>query len=355
MKINNKFIYIFLGLICSIIFFDFVFNKSEVALNEDEFTEIEVNKNDIILDNINILFGGDVMLDRSTRKSISKKGVNFLTENINEVFQNKDLIMVNLEGPVTSNKSVSNCSMDNPNHFKFTFDKEQTKKFFTFNNINSVGIGNNHILNFGEDGKKATEIFLKNNNIFYVDVPNVNDNNLNIKNIKGRKISFIVYNYSNKIDQDKFIERILKSKENSDFVVVYAHWGYEYKLQESDIQKKLAYKFIDAGADIIIGSHPHVVQPIEIYKNKVIFYSLGNLIFDQYFSQDVQERLLVNLFLEKDKVSFKLIPVYSDKSGQLDFMESERKNIFLNRIANDSSVDNGIKEKIKQGSFELNY
>ena len=103
-----------------------------------------------------------------------------------------------------------------------------------------------------------------------------------------RKEVFLTFSILERLEPIKVlgwvVEEIEKVKNKSDFVVVYTHWGLEYHLRESESQKNLAHMFVDAGADVIIGSHPHVVQPIEIYKEKVIFYSLGNLVFDQYFS-----------------------------------------------------------------------
>ncbi len=302
---------------------------------------------------ISLLFGGDVMLDRSVRLSISQKGVKFLTEKIERLFLAQDIVMINLEGAVTSSSSVSNVPVSNPNHYRFTFDKEQTKDFFSLNNVNVVSAGNNHIYNFGVEGEQETRSFLEENNIAYTGMPNMREDNSVIKEIKGRKIAFVAYNYSAGLTQDEVIDEIEKMKSESDFVVVYAHWGLEYHLRESESQRSLAHMFVDAGADVIIGSHPHVIQPIEIYNDKVIFYSLGNMIFDQYFSQDVRERLMVDLLLENDGISFVLVPLYASNNGQLELMNEEMRDVFLNRIAEDSGVSDIIKEGIKDGMFSI--
>jgi poly-gamma-glutamate synthesis protein (capsule biosynthesis protein) len=85
----------------------------------------------------------------------------------------------------------------------------------------------------------------------------------------------------------KTIEAIWQAKKDSSFVVVYAHWGDEYS-PITEYQKSLAHSFIDAGADLIVGSHPHIIQETENYMGKNIYYSLGNFIFDQYFSDEVK-------------------------------------------------------------------
>jgi len=110
------------------------------------------------------------------------------------------------------------------------------------------------------------------------------------------------------VEQQSTIEEIQKARQYSDIVVVFSHWGTEYNLGVDDSTRDIAHSFIDAGADLIIGSHPHVIEPIEIYKEKRIYYSLGNFIFDQYFSEDVRNGMGVEVKIDK-------------QSKQLDFSE----------------------------------
>jgi uncharacterized membrane protein (UPF0127 family) len=85
---------------------------------------------------------------------------------------------------------------------------------------------------------------------------------------------------------DNLSETIKKTKEKVDILIVSFHWGEEYKKIANERQRKLAKIAIDSGADLVIGHHPHVIQDIEKYKDKFIFYSLGNFIFDQNFSKE---------------------------------------------------------------------
>ncbi len=337
-----------------------IYNKFFIGENTSYVTGYFSNKKDNNFNEnksrpISFLFGGDVMLDRSIRLGINKKGIKFLTEKIDRLFSAQDIVMINLEGPVTSNDSVSNVLMDSPNHFRFTFDKDQTEEFFDLNNINAVSAGNNHIYNFGEEGEQETRNFLEENDITYTGMPNMPEDNSGIKEIKGKNIAFVTYNYAAGLTEDQVVEEIKKMKNESDFVVVYTHWGLEYHLRESESQRSLAHMFVDAGADVIIGSHPHVVQPVEVYKNKAIFYSLGNMIFDQYFSQDVRDRLMVDLLLEDDRISFVLVPLYANSDGSLELMNEDQRDVFLNRIAEDSGVDDIIRDEIKKGMFSLDF
>ena len=139
------------------------------------------------------------------------------------------------------------------------------------------------------------------------------------------------------------------------------HWGQEYQIKSSVFQQKLARKIIDSGADLIIGHHPHVVQEIEIYNNKLIFYSLGNFVFDQYFSEQTQQGLAVALEIypvrnndsnrvNPNKNIYKLFPIQS-KLSQPFLMEQNQAEKFLEKLSKRSSKD--LTEEIKKGVIEI--
>jgi len=294
-----------------------------------------------------LLFLGDLMLDRHNRILTKAKGVGYFTEKIERLFWGQDLNVVNLEGPITREQSVSvGKSVEDPNHFRFTFDPEQTVNFLQANRINLVNIGNNHILNFHNDGLEQTEDVLRKGNISYFGNPLDLEKMVIVKNVNNRQIAFVNYNQFGKFTVADTVKIIQEVKHKTDFVIVYTHWGREYELVENDKQRNKAHQFIDAGADLIIGSHPHVVQSMEIYKNKAIFYSLGNFVFDQYFSEDVKSILGVGVLLENDKISFSLIPLYMQNNGQLEMMDGEHKQNFLQNLTERSKISNGQKELI---------
>ncbi len=104
------------------------------------------------------------------------------------------------------------------------------------------------------------------------------------------------------------IAAIREARLQNAFVIVYPHWGDEYNLGATQLQVALGHKFIDAGADAVLGAHPHVVEPMEIYKGKAIFYSMGNFIFDQHWDENVTHGLAVEITLAKNEVSYRTIP-----------------------------------------------
>lgn len=232
------------------------------------------------------------MFDRGIRYYAEKNGGNdFIFKEISNFLKDNDLVVANLEGPITKNQSVSAGTVPGSvNNYYFTFDPSVAKTLYK-NNIKIVNLGNNHILNFNSAGMAETKKYLDDANVGYFGaVEGVNP----VKNIvsNGVKITFINYN---EFADSNTLEEIEKAKKYSDIIIIYAHWGVEYEKKPTEGQIELAHSFIDAGADAVIGSHSHVTGAVEEYKGKKIYYSLGNFIFDQYFSEDVRSGMGVVL------------------------------------------------------------
>ncbi|MGD0576896.1 MAG: CapA family protein [Candidatus Staskawiczbacteria bacterium] len=270
-----------------------------------------------------ILFAGDMMFDRGIEYYAEKNKANsFVFDKISSALSKNDLVVANLEGPITGNKSLSaNTAPGSTDNFLFTFDPSWAATLFK-QNIKLVDLGNNHILNFGYDGVTSTKKYLSAAGVDYFGAPGGNKSI--VKNINGIKIGFVSYNqFSAQPDEEKeTTDEIKKIKSQDDFTVVFCHWGNEYQLEETDGQKNLGHQFIDAGADLVIGAHPHVIQPMEIYKGKRIYYSLGNFIFDQYFSKNVRNGLGVFVSINKTdpksapKINFSEEHFYLQNNGQ---------------------------------------
>ena len=155
------------------------------------------------------------------------------------------------------------------------------------------------------------------------------------------------------LDKMKAIELVRKVSEEVDYLIVSIHWGYEYKHIPSDeIQVKLGHTFIDAGADFIIGHHPHVVQSFEEYNGKFIFYSLGNFVFDQYWSRDTQEELGIKIILTKDDedlvTKVELFPMASTLS-QPYLMEGDAKTKWIEKFIGYGKYDENTIAEIRNG------
>lgn len=242
-----------------------------------------------------LLFGGDLMFDRHIREKAEVVGnYDFTVEDLAPIFADADAIVANLEGPVTDFPSRSVASeVGSTNNYLFTFDPQvaaETLAHWPF----ILNLGNNHILNFGPEGLTQTYQNLEKSGLLYFGYtqPDQNKTAYLIKEINGITFGLVNYNQFVVGGQERALSDIAEVRNLVDILVLYTHWGNEY-VQENQVIKDLAHRFVDDGADLIIGSHPHVVQGVEEYQGKRIYYSLGNFVFDQYFEEAVQNGLLV--------------------------------------------------------------
>jgi poly-gamma-glutamate synthesis protein (capsule biosynthesis protein) len=235
---------------------------------------------------LTILFTGDMMLDRGTRKIIEHKGVDYLFEEVKPLFLNQDLVITNFEG-TACDKGLT------PSSKAFCFRTEpewitSIKK----NGISAVCLSNNHSGDYGKIGLFQTAQYLNHNKIeaFGYNLkgdpcaPFVLEKNDIKLAVFGSSLLYEKDPAGSCHESDSILCRRVSifKKGHPDFhIVLCLHWGIEMQGQPETKQVQQAHSFIDAGVDLIIGHHPHVVQPIEKYKDRYIFYSLGNFIFDQ--------------------------------------------------------------------------
>jgi poly-gamma-glutamate synthesis protein (capsule biosynthesis protein) len=291
-----------------------------------------------------ILFVGDMMFDRGVESLMIKKSFSYPIELIKNFLNDFDFVVGNLEGP------INNEPQDFPDSsLKFSFDKRIIGTLKS-GNFSLVSLANNHTLNTGSSGLKETREILEEAEINYAG--DTIDCDMDYVYQKDGITFYAINktfpsNCSNEevsiwIDGQRFYNP-------ESFFIVLIHWGNEYEEVNSLAQQKLAHLMIDSGADLVIGGHPHVVQNIEKYNGKLIFYSLGNFIFDQYFSKETQESLALGLEIYPNKKIYNLYPTKSTLS-QPQLMDKEEKEVFLETLSSNSSDD--LKEAIKKGYIE---
>lgn len=274
---------------------------------------------------IELLFTGDVMLDRNIRLKAEQNGYSFLIgPKLRELLQSADEVIINLEGPITNNPSVSvGSAVGSTRNFIFTFSPASTN-FLIDSSISIVNLGNNHILNFGSEGLSQTYNYLDAAGINYFGFTGQDQPEEKFTYILERdsyRIGFANYNQFISGGNAQVLQDIALLDSQVDYLVVYTHWGNEY-VPENETLKNLAHSFVDAGADLVIGSHPHVITGNEVYKNKVIYYSLGNFIFDQYFEPAVKKGLVIKavINIDTDETTISEYPVLMDGSGQTELI-----------------------------------
>ena len=145
-------------------------------------------------------------------------------------------------------------------------------------------------------------------------------------------------------DTELFVETIKEAKINADYVIAYVHWGTEYSYELEEVQLSTGREYLDAGADIIIGAHPHILQGIEHYNGKPIVYSLGNYWFN---NKDI-DTILLNIHFYGDdteeSIELEIIPaIQSNTRTQIVTEESEKERIFS--LLEDISINIEIDER----------
>ncbi|MDQ5952910.1 MAG: cap protein [Patescibacteria group bacterium] len=259
---------------------------------------------------VTISFLGDIMMDRGVKTSVYKNfegDFNKLFENLGELKED-DITFANLEGPVSD--------VGNNVGSKYSFRMEE-KSLEALQNasFDIVSFANNHVGDWNVAAFNDTRTNLDGNGIKYVGAGSNKEKASEVKIIEknGLKIGFLAFtdvgpNWMEAgteksgillASDPKRLEYIKTAKEKVDALVVSYHWGEEYKAFNAR-QKSLAESSIDAGASIVVGHHPHVMQDTVPYNNGLIIYSLGNAIFDQYFSDETMKGGLVTATLTKE-------------------------------------------------------
>lgn len=193
----------------------------------------------------------------------------YFFKNVYSIFSGDDITTVNFEGTLT------NSSTKADKQFAFKAPPEYAK-ILSSSSIEGVNLSNNHTFDYLNNGFKDTKDALKKENIKYF-----GEGTTWIQEVKGVKLGFLGYKgyYNSKELQNKIKKDISELKSKNCIVIINFHWGDEGSYEPNSTQKSLAHFAIDNGADLIIGHHPHVLQGIEKYKNRIVCYSMGNFSF----------------------------------------------------------------------------
>lgn len=229
---------------------------------------------------------------------LKQKDFRYLFSNTANFTSSADITFGNLEAPF-----LENCP-SNSEGMVFCARPEAIEGL-AFGGFNLLSIANNHILNHGQEGLEQTKNFLIKNKIQFSDPNEITTKQVN--NVNYGFLSFDLVTDPNA----PVLERVKENISKVDVLLVSLHWGAEYQKEPSAQQKKLAHELLDAGVKIIFGHHPHVVQPMETYGNGLIFYSLGNFIFDQPWSEATKQGQIAKIIFEGEKIkSYEAIPFY---------------------------------------------
>jgi gamma-polyglutamate biosynthesis protein CapA len=254
-----------------------------------------------------MLFVGDVMLARNVETLMDARGSDYPFKGIRDTLADYEIVVGNFEA------SIPEKHQRTPS-LAFTFSvAADLAPTLVRNNFTDMTLANNHAYDYGKEAYTHTRETLTTAGLTVGGNPQTLSNDeILYHTIDGVRIAIIPVNMIGSTPPLVHITTVLADAvKKSDMQIISIHWGTEYELVAHESQRALARAFIDAGADAIIGSHPHVVQDIEEYRGAPIFYSLGNCIFDQYWNADVQIGLAVALSFEEKKVQYTLLPLTS--------------------------------------------
>lgn len=253
-------------------------DKGNEEINDREVIKKNESKEIIITAAGDCTLGNDSNFNRNTsfNKVIELSGndYGYPMQNVKDIFANDDYTIVNLENVFTDSSNKRNKGPGIAFHFK---GPKEYAKILTEGNIEGVTVANNHSFDYGEQGFKDTIKALDEEGIEYC-----GEDYKILKEIKGIKIGFLGYKaWSESEELKEEIKEDIEDlrKQGAKIVIPYFHWGIERDSKPNKVQVNLARHAIDSGADMVLGSHPHVMQSLENYKGKLIIYSLGNFSF----------------------------------------------------------------------------
>ena len=296
---------------------------------------------------LTMTFAGDVMLGRYIQDIGEKSGYSGFYKNVKDYWKDADISFINFESSVL--RKTRSYPEDKKTLKSIYLSSSRTSVKTLMNaGVNAFAFGNNHI---GDFGRKPIEELCDymdgySESVTYSGIGRDLSEAASYRIIEknGLKVGFVSitarfyselaarteYAGALTTSYPRYNEIVNQASREADITVVYIHFGEENEGEANESQKLIAHMLIDAGADIVIGSHPHVLQEIEQYKEGIIFYSLGNFIFDQGGTYN-RDSVLVQFTLDKQgNGKFELIPIRINNG-----VPGETANIFyINRIYN---------------------
>ncbi len=266
-------------------------------------TVLAVKKHGVNFNPVKILHFGDAMFDRGVRKNIDNGVDPFSSLRSVDIMSDYAIRMLNLEGPITAIRREV-CQQKELN-FQFP---TTTALLLRDANFTGVTMANNHMLDCNQEGLDESVRYIKDAGLFVTGYPTTARTWVDMTMENGTSVAIVGVDATiGAMPLDGIPQLIADLKRTHDIVLVTVHWGDEYALRANATQKALAHTWIDAGADVIIGNHPHVVENVENYKGHAIFYALGNFIFDQIGVKE-NEGMGVGMTLYSGSAEFMIYP-----------------------------------------------
>lgn len=279
---------------------------------------------------------GDVMLDRTVATRISRAGDDaypFVRIKDDPRFTDPDIRLANLEGPLTARRAPPEKEID------FQFDPRFAPV------LREVGFdvlsqANNHTLDQGRAGAEDSRRWIQEAGMkVFGDQTREDETSFVTSTVNGRLIAFVGFDETSDVVDETAAEEVMRQANlSADTMIVFMHWGEEYRNRPTRFQESRARWLIDRGADVVIGAHPHWVQGISSYRGKPIFYSLGNAVFDQDWSVETKQGLAIGLRIADTGVAADVYPMQINNSQPF-FVEGPEREDRLRDLASVSDAE----------------
>ncbi|HEY0069729.1 MAG TPA: CapA family protein [Chloroflexia bacterium] len=289
-------------------------------------------------DEVSLVFVGDLMLGRYVGSTLAARGYDAPFDGVRSLLQSADLAVGNMEGPLVRRGSVK-IPPPSPNELNLTGDDRATPALSRAG-FDVLSLANNHALDSGAFGLQSTVNALRSSNMVPLGLADRQGGQLPIvREVRGVKVAFLAYttvlniitndmrnkgairpgigyiNPASNADKDLFAKQIASARAKADVVVVFMHWGNEYKSQPDSWVVELGKLAARSGADLVVGAHPHVVQGMKVELDggnrlTVVAYSLGNALFDQMARAETRQGLALSVRVDRQGVkSARFVPL----------------------------------------------
>lgn len=322
-------------------------NESEMEPPVDSHQEVDSSKEKQDIESsedeqerVLISFGGDTLFSGKVENKLKQKGYSYPYKHVQELFLEDDLTVLNLETPVTEGGTP-----DEEKTYVFKSSPEALPEMVRAG-VEAVNLANNHILDQGVDGLLDTLAHLSEAGVLHVGAGKNSKEAFAPVYVERNGIRIALCGFSRVIpkkewaagkgpgvaatyDSTQAVKTIQEARNQADLVLVVVHWGKERTVELEKHQTELAHAYIDAGADLIIGGHPHVLQGLESYKGKWIAYSTGNFIFTKSNDPKTWETAVFQASCSKDgECDLKLVPYRTEVGQPVPMNHEERTQLW---------------------------
>ncbi|MCE5300621.1 MAG: CapA family protein [Spirochaetia bacterium] len=276
---------------------------------------------------IEIALTGDIMVGRRIEPYIEKEGIDYPFAGVAGELLQSDIVFGNLESPLVYGDRIDGLQK-NGNKSIYLYAQDKMARGLLESGYNILSLANNHTLDYGQEGLKQTMEILDAFGLKYTGVWKGDQSKPNepyIMEANGVRVGFLCYsrvsNESFASSSDKWgtmpgTQSVMirdvknaKRKKLADILIVYIHWGLEGRKVQNR-QPRIARELIDKGADLVFGSHTHLFQDIERFRDRYIFYGLGNFIFDMEHEWTKTGAIVKIKVSDKKIKEARVIPLY---------------------------------------------